>query len=245
MSLRKQSLKFLASFFKRYHLAFHGGYSVGKAYNGRFLLDWRHPIDKKLAFENFEPERIQFLRLAVERIGAEVFLDIGAHAALYSIVLKLRRPELEVHSFEPDRTNLCQLRANLFLNQLESRIEVHAHGVSNRNGTVSFDTSDQNERRAMRRISDKGGESIEVRRLDDVLALHDRVVAAKIDVEGHECEVIEGAAGFLSRNRCYLQIESGEGNITRLTALLEKLGYRRVACLGDHYFTNISSEFPA
>jgi len=220
----------------------HGGYSIGRAYGCRFLIDWRHPIDKKLAFAMFENDRIMFFTGMVEHLRPQVFLDIGAHAALYSILAKSRVPTMETHAFEPDRTNLCQLYSNLFLNKLERHIQVYEHGLSDHQGMVGFDTSDEHERRGLRKVSASGTSSIEVRRLDDVLDLRGRTVAAKIDVEGHECEVIAGARDFLAGNKCYLQIESREENLPKLKGLLSAVGYRLVFSMGDHYFSNMSDE---
>jgi FkbM family methyltransferase len=172
-------------------------------------------------------------------IKPDLFVDIGSHAALYSVVLKTRFPGLEVHAFEPDRTNLCQLYANLFVNGLTRDIHVHEFGLSNRSGSIAFDTSEETSSRGTRRISNTGNSEIEIRQLDDVLHDRDRVVAVKIDVEGHECQVVEGAQTFLAANRCFMQIESSADNLGRLTSQLDQLGYRQVATLSDHFFTNI------
>lgn len=240
--LRHTLLKPLASLLKRYHVLLHGGYSISRAYGCRFLIDWRHPIDKKLVFRMFENDRIVFFNGMVEHLQPQVFLDIGAHAALYSILAKSRVPAMETHAFEPDRTNLCQLHANLFLNKLERQILVHEHGLSDHQGMVGFDTSDEHERRGLRKVSVSGTSSIEVRRLDDVLKFRGQTVAAKIDVEGHECEVMAGAQEFLAGNKCYLQIESRDQNLPKLKELLSAVGYRLVVSMGDHYFSNLPDE---
>lgn len=241
-TLRKLLLKPVASVRKWRHTLLGHGYSVERAYGNLFLIDWRHSIDKKVALHLFEHERIQFFMGLIERIQPVLFLDIGAHAALYSILAQSRIPSMEVHAFEPDLTNLCQLQANLFLNRLERRIRIHPFGLSSGAGTMRFEASDDHDLRGFRRISESGSRSIEVRRLDDVLDLRNTIVAAKIDVEGHECEVVSGARQFLASNRCLLQVESWDVNLAKLTADLRALGYRRIASMGDHYFTNLPDE---
>jgi len=240
MNPRKIFLKPLASLLKRYYIATNGGYSVGKAYGARFLFDWRHSLDKKVALELYEHDQITYLGRMLDRIKPDMFLDIGAHAALYSIVMKTRHPGLEVHAFEPDRTNLCQLYANLFVNRLQNNIKVYEHGLSDMEGTVNFDTSEETSSRGTRRISSTGNIEIQVKRLDDVLTGTGRVVAIKIDVEGHECQVVDGAREFLTANRCFLQIESSGDSLGRLKEKMVALGYRLVATLNDHFFTNIA-----
>lgn len=231
--------KLTASLLKRYYILTSGGYSVGTAYGGRFLFDWRHSLDKKVAVELYERDLIDYFCQMLDSVQPDLFLDIGAHAALYSIIVKTRSPDTEVHAFEPDRNNLCQLYANLFVNQLYDRIAVHEHGISNTSGTVSFNNSDTTSSRGTRRIASDGNTTIKVMRLDDVLSTSDRVAMLKIDVEGHELAVIEGAGEFLSTNRCLLQIESSGAELNVLIDKMSALGYRYVKDLGDHYFSNI------
>lgn len=241
MKTRRILRKPLASLLKRFYIFTNEGYSVGKAYGARFLFDWRHSLDKKVALELYEYDQITYLTKSLDRVRPDMFVDIGSHAALYSIVMKTRFPEIEVHAFEPDRTNLYQLHANLFVNKLQNSIKVYEHGLSNKAGSVSFDTSEETSSRGTRRISTSGNIEIEVKRLDDVLDSHGRTVAIKIDVEGHECQVVEGARKFLSSNRCFLQIESDGNNLVLLTQRLNELGYKLVntLCGHDHFFTNI------
>lgn len=231
--------KTLSSLLKRFYILTNGGYSVGKAYGARFLFDWRHSLDKKVALELYEHDQISYFLNQLDKIKPELFVDIGSHAALYSVVLKSRYPGLDVHAFEPDRTNLCQLYANLFVNDLTRDIQVHEFGLSNQAGRIAFDNSAETSSRGTRRISSTGNSEIEIRRLDDVLHDTGRTVAVKIDVEGHECQVVEGASVFLAANQCFLQIETLAENLEHLKAQLEQLGYRHVATLSDHFFTNI------
>lgn len=239
MSIRKTIRKSLASVLKRYYMAVNGGYSVGAAYGARFLFDWRHSLDKKVAVELYEHDQIDYLTHALQSVKPSIFLDIGSHAALYSVVLKQHFPEMEVHAFEPDRTNLCQLYANLFVNGFTRAIAVHEHGISDHNGTAFFEDSELASSRGTRRISSDGASQIEVRRLDDIIAVEDAVIAIKIDVEGHECEVIEGARGLLTANRCFIQVESSAENFPRLKSQLEALGYRFIDTVYDHFFSNL------
>lgn len=242
--LRKLFLKHLSSLLKRFFILTSGGYSVGKAYGARFLFDWRHSLDKKVALELYEHDQISYMLGVLDKIEPDLFLDIGAHAALYSIVVKTHFPGLEVHAFEPDRTNLCQLYAHLFINKLQGDIVVHEFGLSDRASKVTFENSEEASSRGTRRISSTGNAEIQVHGLDEVLDVRNRIAAVKIDVEGHECHVVEGAKRFLAENQCFMQIESSAQNIEQLTQQLNSLGYRQVATLSsDYYFSNISHAF--
>lgn len=237
-NIRKFFRKPAASILKRFYILTNGGYSVGTAYGARFLFDWRHSLDKKVALELYEHDQINYLCKSLDRFRPDLFLDIGAHAALYSVVLKSRFPEIEVHAFEPDRTNLCQLYANLFINGMQTGITVHEHGISDKDGTASFETSDESSSRGTRRIANTGESVIEIKRLDSVLDYTNRLIAIKIDVEGHEIAVIDGASKLLESNQCFLQIESAPDDLGSLKQQLNALGYHYITTLSDHFFTN-------
>lgn len=236
---RKFWRKPLASLLKRFFMITNGGFSVGHAYGTRMLFDWNHSLDKKVAVELYEHAQIQYLLACAAQIQPQVFLDIGAHAALYSLVVKSHFPAIEVHAYEPDRINLCQLYANLFVNRLSKDIQVHEHGISDRAGFAAFETSEANSSRGTRRITESGKEQIPIYPLDDVFAGNGQTLLIKIDVEGHEEAAIRGACKTLGNNMCFLQVESAPTLFAGIKKQLTELGYRHVTTLSDHFFTNI------
>ncbi len=231
--------KFRASIAKRYNRLCHSGYSVEKAYGRKFLIDWEHPVDKKLAYQRFEHDRIEYFLNQVTALKPDHFLDIGAHSGLYSILVDSRLPSIQIHAFEPDPTNRGQLHANLFLNRLNSRVEVHPFGLSDSQQTLHFAASTEQRHRAFSKISETGKVTVEVRRLDDVMLPENQTIAIKIDVEGHELPALRGAEQVLRRNACFLQIESSDTNFPEVKSYLEALGYDWITSMGDHYFSNM------
>lgn len=231
--------KIRASIAKRYNVFCHSGYSVESAYGCKFLIDWEHPVDKKLAYQMFEHDRIEYFLKQVDALKPDRFLDIGAHSGLYSILVNSRLPSTKIHAFEPDPTNRDQLHANLFLNRLSSRVEVHPFGLSDSQQTLHFASSTEQRHRAFSKISETGHVTIEVRPLDDVIPPENQTIAIKIDVEGHELPALRGAEQVLSRNSCFLQIESSETNFPGVRGYLEAIGYQWITSKGDHYFSNL------
>jgi FkbM family methyltransferase len=80
---------------------------------------------------------------------------------------------------------------------------------------------------------------VPLRSLDSLAAQRglDRLDLIKIDVEGHERQVIDGAAAILDRCRPVLVIETGheaEGDRPAIHARLRRLGYRMLGILLDH-----------
>jgi FkbM family methyltransferase len=82
-------------------------------------------------------------------------------------------------------------------------------------------------------------------RLDDELRLEGRNILLKVDVEGHELSVLEGATTVLSANRGFMQIEMHESpSLGQKIEFLNDLGWHQISRVGpDHYFSNISSTY--
>jgi hypothetical protein len=80
---------------------------------------------------------------------------------------------------------------------------------------------------------------VPLRSLDSLAAEHrrDRADLIKIDVEGHERQVLDGAAGILARWRPVLVVETGheaEGSRAAIHDRLQALGYRMLGILLDY-----------
>jgi hypothetical protein len=81
--------------------------------------------------------------------------------------------------------------------------------------------------------------NVSLRSLDSLVAERglDRVDLIKIDVEGHERQVLDGAETTLRRHRPALVIETGheaEGDRPAIHDRLHGLGYRMLGILLDH-----------
>lgn len=137
-----------------------------------------------------------------------VFLDIGAHHGLYSLVAAKRLGAgSTVIAFEPSQNELRRLRLHVRLNRMRSvRAEPLALGAENSRKTFFQIVSGDNTRGGLRppASSDSVSEaSVETARLDDYVArlALDRVDVVKLDVEGGELEVLQGASSVLKKFR--------------------------------------------
>lgn len=128
-----------------------------------------------------------------------LFVDVGANIGIYSIfAIDLGA---EVVAIEPNGRNGDRLRANLALNGYSA--DVIQAAVADKPGTVRI-TDDLD---SYNHLVPEGGVEVPAVTLDDVLG--DRVAdGVKIDVEGAERLVLEGATRALSDQRIrLLQIE--------------------------------------
>ena len=230
--------KILNSIYKRKNTLFGSGFSVEKSYGCKWLIDWSNSVDKKMVFKLFEDEQITFFINNFKKYKPEYFLDIGAHGGLYSIILKKNFPNLNVLAFEPDQQNRYQLYGNLFLNKFESRIKVYDFGLSSDNKEVSFGIRKEGNRGG-KTIKETGNLRIIVKPLDEIFLGKSKNCFLKIDVEGHEMDVIMGSKNFLKNNFCLIQVEILDPNkFSDFNSMMNNLGYTLVKQIEDYYYSN-------
>lgn len=239
--------RILPSLWRRYAKLFKHRYVIERRMGALFLIDQKNSVDRNLLIKGaWEPRQISTLK---ELIGkhrrpseAATFLDIGAHGALYSIILALDNLADQIVAFEPDPTNLVQLRANLFINHLLERIEVIDKAASDSAGRIPFFVAKESNRGGSR-MTEKEPEILDHRievdaaRLDDMVDLKDRFVIAKIDVEGSELTVLAGMTKTIAANRCLFQIESFDDGVEALKAWMAERGFSYQMTVDfDHFF---------
>lgn len=216
---------------------------VVDTWNGlTLLLDKTSIIDHSIHnLGNWEtPQTARLLSQANCRKDT-VFLDIGAHWGLYGM-LAHQRGVRDIHLFEPDTRNRNQLCAQLFLNKLDHAFTIWPYAASERDGTVHFRSSEQIEkgnRGAAGILENSSEEAIEIecRALDGLLAYQDRKIVGKIDVEGHEAQVLRGMKNLIAENEMFLQVEVFPDKREEVHAVAEGLGLQFVDRVGvDDYF---------
>jgi len=140
-----------------------------------------------------------------------IVLDIGANLGSYVVPLAKRNPHLQFEAFEPQRIVYYQLCANTFLNRL-SNVYAHNVGVSNEQRITSYvlpnyaeETNigafsiDFDTRLKGYEVKSEGvTERMQIIPLD--LMQYEKVRLIKIDVEGHELQVLHGAEHTLREN---------------------------------------------
>lgn len=175
----------------------------------------------------------------------DAFCDIGANLGLYTIQARLLERVQEVYAFEPDIRNHAQLLSNLYLNNMLLTVKVHSLGLSDKEGEASFQMYPSNSTGQSRIVKSddivKNTEFIKVKTmpLDSLLMYTNKRLVLKIDVEGHELSVLNGAKKTLKNNICYLQIECWPAEQDQLKNYMKSIGYSYVNNIKeDFYFTN-------
>ncbi|HEY0976147.1 MAG TPA: FkbM family methyltransferase [Flavobacteriales bacterium] len=139
------------------------------------------------------------------------FLDVGANNGQSALLYAETHPKAEIHSFEPVAATFDLLVRNT---RAEERIHCHRYALGSSTGQARMSSMGTDR---MNRIlgAEAAAEQVEVMpmiTLDDFLAQRriERVSYLKIDTEGHDLEVLEGASGALRDQRIDLvELEAG------------------------------------
>jgi FkbM family methyltransferase len=179
--------------------------------------------------------------------SSQQFVDCGAHAGSWSLLMT--EHFREVHAFEPQRLLFQQLCGNAALNGITNlfayntgldrqpgALTLHQSGVDRGSSSVRADI--------MERFATHGSsvpiqeEHVQVITLDSLCETLDDVGLIKIDVEGLEQRVLQGAIAMLKQNdlpkmliECWHHDWYQEEKRS-LLQLLRSLGYRVVPVAG-------------
>jgi FkbM family methyltransferase len=133
--------------------------------------------------------------------GSVVF-DIGAHAGFYTLLAARKVGDAgHVYAFEPLATNCVALRKHLEINHLNN-VTLFEGAVSDFVGTTPFAPGIST---SLGRLSEFGSELVAVTSLDacwqSIPQQHHKQVVIKIDVEGAEVQVLQGAKAMIQTAR--------------------------------------------
>lgn len=210
----------------------------------RWAIDWSDGIDLSIALLGAFERRVQrACRHHLPRGG--VAIDVGANVGAIALPLARRvGPRGRVHAFEPTVRGVERIRRNLALNpDLASRVEVHHAFVAIEGAAipeslparwpVAADPSSA--------VAGHGGvacptEGAATVVLDELLERGEfpRIDLIKLDVDGHEAAVLEGAESLLRRHRPPIVLELAPDahdevdptGFGRMLDLLAGAGYR-------------------
>ena len=181
-------------------------------YNFFYLENDRY-IGQRVALEKYEPYETQLI-LRQAKTG-DVVVDVGANIGYYTVLLADKVGKSgKVYAFEPDKTNFEILKKNIEENNLENVVAIQA-AVGSKNGKSFLYKSKENfgdHKLKTPPILTKlksppleEREVIQVIRLDSFIK--EKVDLIKIDTQGWEPEVIEGAKKIISENKPVMFLE--------------------------------------
>jgi FkbM family methyltransferase len=206
----------------------------------RLRLNLANDLSKQLFVAGcYDPNEFAFLDKVLE--PGMTFIDAGANEGLYALFAARRAGHSgRVLAFEPSAREFSRLKANIARNGLEN-VTLFPLALADREGEAGLlianaEHAGQNTLGAFAHegAGEERREKVPVRSLDNVLASErvGRVDVVKIDVEGAEVRLLEGAKETLRQYRPLLLIEINSDSLakqghsrTEITALLESLDY--------------------
>jgi len=169
----------------------------------------------------------------------DVFFDVGSNVGSYTL-LASGHQKATTYAFEPVPATFERLRRHVYINGLEDRVVLHNAAAGSQKGTIAFTT----ELDAMNHVvSDNyAGKTITVALVTIDEELYERGVRAnviKVDAEGYDKEVIEGAKKQLADlNLNVVFLESDESSLLDLVYAhgfqpISYCGFSRKITIGD------------
>ncbi|MGW3285432.1 FkbM family methyltransferase [Streptomyces sp. NPDC001002] len=155
--------------------------------------------------------------------------DVGAHVGYFSMIAALANPKAKIHSFEPVDQIHARLSVNVRSNGLQN-IKLYQAGVSSQAGWAEISVRFSGNLLSTGSTLETGAAGAELKRirllpLDEVFA-DTKLDLIKIDVEGHEMSVLEGARQVLKRDRPTVILEAlADAEMDGLLAEFNPLGY--------------------
>lgn len=203
-----------------------------------------HPSALTAAFWVNQGERTQeerFLRSFVK--SGDVVIDVGANIGSVSLSLSAQMDGIgKVYAFEPHPRIFEFLKENVELNNAQSCIQAHCIALGKEHGVVEF--SDQSDDSNNAVLQGGKGLQVPVERLDDIVPQEQKIALLKIDVEGYEYQVLQGARETCRMSSIvYLEciskmLEANGASETMICNLLEDLGFKIFQVVGNELIEN-------
>jgi FkbM family methyltransferase len=190
----------------------------------RFCVDIRDLMGFEIATGRLEFGDIRKFLAACSRLRPSVFIDVGAHVGLYSCIAGRHRVAPRIVAFEPDPRNFAGLARNIALNRSGDLIDARPHAVGDAEGDGLLLVAPL-ANSGLSTIRLDGTHRVRMTSLDGTFTLRDETIAVKIDVEGHEPNVLRGANSLFSDNYGFAMIEARDPAMLPTTEFMRSRGW--------------------
>lgn len=210
--------------------------------HGKFLILPNDALGQALINNgDFEPHFYNIVKNVVKE--GDICLDCGANLGYHAITMaRMTGPRGKVIAFEPLRVIFQQLNGNAFLNGLRNIIALNV-AIGNQTGIIQMDYVDVDNPSGVNIGATKigaHGDMVEMIKIDDVI--QNGVSFMKIDVQGSEVFLLEGAENLIKNSRPIMFIEVENQWLTCFGQTSETL-LNKVMSL-DYILVRINNEYP-
>jgi FkbM family methyltransferase len=195
---------------------------------GKFYLD-DNPAGVKARLRSGQPWEPHIIKeLEKHVVPGTTVLDVGAHIGSLTVPLAgIVGPKGRVYAFEPQKKVFRELFYNVKLNELVNVTPLR-FAVSSEPGIIEMNPVPRGPGGPMRGPDGKvaigkGGDPVEARTIDSFGFSNVSVI--KIDVEGHEAQVLKGAEETIKDFHPVILVEIFERNLDTVRPILNGFGY--------------------
>ena len=206
---------------------------IVNTHHGDFLTD-RKDFIGRIVYNSYEWEP-ELIKVYTALLSPQyTVLDIGAHMGFHTISFASKAKQ--VYAFEPQIHLHNQVCGNVFLNQVSDKVTCYNVGLGEAEKRSSFGSLDKHNS-----LNWEGNTGIEVvnyggRSLEDNLGTNEIEVKTldsfqltpqfiKIDVEGYELKVLQGASKTLQQHSPIILFESFQEAQPEVFTLLKSINY--------------------
>lgn len=201
-----------------------------------YLPEYKKDVVQKdivINADYYEADGLAKAKEYVEKKGTLVnALDIGANIGSHTLCFIKKWGVKKVWSFEPVPSTFAILRKNVEINDLGERVVLENVGVGEREYHASVKNTVKNNRGGVSIKEDSAGTFV-VKTIDSY-DLSD-ISLIKIDTEGYELKVLEGAKATIVKNRPVILVEIADANIGSVKNMMKELNYKEVWHSGENY----------
>jgi FkbM family methyltransferase len=170
----------------------------------------------------------------ISQIGKnDTVVDVGANIGYYTILLARRAKK--VYAIEPDKECFAILKKNMEENNLKNVVLVNA-AAGAKKGRVKFYKNEENQGdgRVIKSNNSKFTGFISCLRLDDILRNEQNISLIKVDTQGYEPAVVEGAKNIIERDSpvLFLEYSPGEYKEKKMIKFLKNI-YENIWSIND------------
>ena len=192
------------------------------------IIHFKYPIQfmpTLMIFRELVEPEYEFLRHILTKDS--VFFDVGGGIGTYSL-FAAKLINGPIHTFEPIKENIQTIKNNLKANSVESKVRLNPVALSKKEGFGCMKKNASLFSSYLSEVSTKNSNnSIEVTTLDSYCLRHNigHLDVLKIDVEGHEPDVIEGAKEIINKKKIGVIILEVHPNFESFYNFLEHMGF--------------------
>ena len=222
----------------------------------KMFLDFLDPIDREIIInKEYEKKEILFLSKLIENNNINYFIDVGANCGFYSFNISSNFNNLNILAFEPNKEAFEKLNKTLQHNiNLFKNIKIFNYGLSDKNSKLKMRS------KVKHGYVQTGGSTVHDGKFyndveiydadfeigDEKLKFTNSNLALKIDVEGHELNVLLGLKKLFMNNKCILQIEIFENNYEKINNFLINNNFKKILedksnIFNNYFYSNVGN----